>query len=79
MTEEAAGERYVLAYDIEHRKVGCVLIQAVLGTLPTGLFYKFFSDSNGWTVDASACQRFETTEEDLPKIAAGTDFTRGGR
>jgi hypothetical protein len=67
---------YRIAYDVKHRKVGCVLIQAVLGTVPSKLFHDYFGTGDAWTVDASGCQVYRIRRSQLPQLAARTDFKR---
>jgi hypothetical protein len=68
---------YFIRYDCKRRKVGCVLLQAIGGTLPLQLFWKFFGDSDSWTVAATDdLKLYPITEAQLPILAAKTDFTR---
>jgi hypothetical protein len=68
---------YFIRYDCTRRKVGCVLIQAIGGTVPSNLFWKYFGDCNSWSVDADENMKlYPITEEQLPLLAAKTDFTR---
>jgi len=75
--EEADDDpEYRIAYDVKRCKVGCVLIQAALGTVPSKLFYDYFGTSDAWTVDASGCQVYRIRKSQLPLIAAKTSFDR---
>lgn len=66
---------YRIAYDVENRKVGCVLIQAALcGTVPHDLYHEYFGAAESWTVDAAACQVYSIRRSQLPVLAARTDF-----
>jgi hypothetical protein len=68
---------YRIMYDCKLRKVGCVLLQQVGGTLPSGLFWKYFGDSNCWLVyPTDDLKLYPITESQLPLLAAKTDFTR---
>ena len=69
-------EMYFIRYDCEARKVGCVLLQCIGGTLPSVLFHKFFGDANSWTLDPTDLKLYPITEAQLPLLAAQTDFTR---
>lgn len=72
---EAQEEVFRIAYDIENKKVGCVLIQAALScTVPSELFHAFFGDVNCWTVNASRCLVYPITEAQLPMLVDATDF-----
>lgn len=75
-TDDSADPEYRIAYDVDRRKVGCVLIQAVLGTVPSKLFHDYFGNGEAWIVDASGCQVFRIRRSQLPLLAARTDFTR---
>ena len=66
---------YFIRYDCEARKVGCVLLQAIGGTLPSRLFHEFFGDTNSWTLDPTNLKLYSITEAQLPLLAARTDFT----
>ena len=67
---------YTIMYDCTLRKPGCVLLQ-VMGTLPSHLFWKFFSDANCWLVHPTDDMKlYPITEAQLPLLAARTDFTR---
>lgn len=68
---------YLIAYDIDRCKVGCVLIQAALGgTLPRDLYYAYFGADESWTIDASACRVYPIRQSQLPRLAARTSFDR---
>lgn len=68
---------YRIAYDADRYKVGCVLIQAVLGgTVPRDLFSRYF-DTDTWTLDASACIVYPIRRSRLGALAART--RPGGR
>lgn len=67
---------YRIAYDVKRRKVGCVLIQAVLGTVPSKLFYDYFGHGDAWTVDAGGCQVYRIRKSQLPVLASKTSFDR---
>jgi len=68
---------YQIAYDVEHCKVGCVLIQAALGgTVPRDLYYDYFGTGEAWTVDATGCQIYSIRRSQLPLLAARTNFDR---
>lgn len=70
-------EVYYIRYNCARRKVGCVLLQVAGGTLPSHLFWKFFGDANAWTVELTDdLKLYPITEEQLPALAAQTDFTR---
>lgn len=81
MTDETSADvddpEYRIAYDVDHCKVGCVLIQAALcGTVPHDLFYDYFGTGEAWTVNASDCKVFPIRRSQLPMLAARTDFDR---
>jgi len=66
---------YRIAYDVERRKVGCVLIQAALACdVPHDLFYDYFGTGGAWTVDARGCQVYPIRRSQLPLLAAKTNF-----
>ena len=67
---------YRIAYDVKRCKVGCVLIQAALGSVPSNLFYDYFGTGAAWTVDASGCQVYPIRKSQLPLLAARTNFDR---
>lgn len=70
---------YQIMYDVSLRKPGCVLIQALGGTVPKELFFELFGDSNCWLVALTPDMKlYATTEEELRQIAKITDFKRGG-
>ena len=63
---------YRIAYDVDRYKVGCVLIQAVLGgNVPSDLFSRYF-DADTWTLDASACVVYPIRRSRLGALAART-------
>lgn len=63
---------YRIAYDVDHRKVGCILIQAVLGsTIPRDLFFHYFS-ADTWTVNASTCLVYPIRQSQLGALATRT-------
>jgi hypothetical protein len=63
---------YRIAYDVEHKKVGCVLIQAALGCdVPRDLYFNYF-DTDTWTLDANACTVYPIRRSQLPLLAART-------
>lgn len=67
---------YRIAYDVDHCKVGCVLIQVALGgTVPSDVFYRHFP-SEAWTVHATGCQVFPIRRSQLPLLAVRTNFDR---
>jgi len=66
---------YFIRYDIKARKVGCVLLQCIGGTLPSRLFHEFFGDTNSWTLDPTNLKLYSITEAQLPLLAVQTDFT----
>lgn len=72
---------YYIAYDCERRKVGCVLLQVAFGgTVPTALFYDYFSNSDSWLLAPTPDLKcYPITEEQLAILAAKTDFTREER
>lgn len=74
--DDEADPEYRIAYDVDRCKVGCVLIQAVLGTVPSKLFYDYFGTGDAWTVNASACQVYRIRESQLPLLSARTNFDR---
>jgi len=75
--DEDDDPEYRIAYDVEHCKVGCVLIQAALGGgLPSKLFYDYFGTGAAWTVDAGACKIYTIRRSQLPLLAARTSFDR---
>ena len=76
MSDPDDDPEYQIAYDVERRKVGCVLIQAILGTVPSKLFHDYFGNGDAWTVDASGCQVFRIRRSQLPLLAARTSFVR---
>lgn len=68
---------YQIAYDVDHCKVGCVLIQVALGgTVPKKLFYDHFGTGEAWTVNAGACRVYAIRRSQLPVLAARTSFER---
>lgn len=68
---------YRIAYDVDRRKVGCVLIQAVLGgDVPRDLFFDYFGTGEAWTVNANGCQVYPIRKSQLPLLAARTSFDR---
>ena len=67
---------YRIAYDVNRCKVGCVLIQAALGTVPSKPFYDYFGTRDAWTVDAGGCQVYRIRRSQLPALAARTNFDR---
>lgn len=70
-------EIYFIRYDCKRRKVGCVLLQQIGGTLPSRLFWKYFGDSNSWLVaPTDDLKLYPITAEQLPLLAAKTDFSR---
>lgn len=76
-TDDDDDPEYRIAYDVDHCKVGCVLIQAALcGTVPHDLFYDYFGTGEAWTVNASDCKVFAIRRSQLPMLAARTDFDR---
>ena len=73
-----AEETYFIMYDCELRKVGCVLLQALGGTVPSPLFHKYFGDPKSWVLYASPGLRlYPIKESQLPLLAEKTDFTSG--
>jgi hypothetical protein len=75
--DDDADPEYRIAYDVDHCKVGCVLIQAALcGTVPNTLFYDYFGTGEAWTVNASDCKIYNIRRSQLPVLAARTDFDR---
>ena len=76
MTDDDDDPEYQIAYDVTRRKVGCVLIQAAVGTVPSKLFHDHFGNGDAWTVDASGCQVFRIRRSQLPLLAAKTNFDR---
>jgi hypothetical protein len=74
--DEDDDPEYRIAYDVDRRKVGCVLIQAVLGTVPSKLFHDYFGHGDAWTVDASGCQVYRIRRSQLSLLAARTSFER---
>ena len=65
---------YLIAYDVERRKVGCVLIQAALGgTVPRDIYLDYFGDTAGWTVDATGCVVYPIRRSQLPVLAIRTN------
>jgi len=77
MAEVEPEGSYRIAYDCERRKVGCVLIQAVLGcTVPNELFYEHFGLNDWLTEMTPGMQVYAVTEAQLPILAAKTDSDR---
>jgi hypothetical protein len=76
VTADDDDPEYQIAYDVTRRKVGCVLIQAAVGTVPSKLFNDYFGNGDGWTVDVSGCQVFSIRRSQLPMLAARTNFDR---
>jgi len=67
---------YWIAYDVERRKVGCVLIQAALGgDVPRDLFLDYFG-VDSWTVSACDCQVLPIRRSQLAILVARTNFER---
>ena len=64
---------YRIVYDCKLKKPGCILLQAAMGgTVPNGLFYKYFP-SETWLVDLTEGMKIHTiTDELLPKLSAIT-------
>lgn len=61
-----------IAYDVDSRKVGCILIQGALGgNVPRDLFFRYF-DSDTWTLDASVCRIYPIKQSRLYALAAQT-------
>ena len=75
-TETDDDPEYRIAYDVKRCKVGCVLIQAAIGTVPSKLFHDYFGDGAAWTVDASGCQVYPIRKSQLLLLAARTNFDR---
>jgi hypothetical protein len=68
---------YRIAYDVDHCKVGCVLIQAALRcNVPNALFFEYFGTGSAWTVDARGCQVYRIRRSQLSLLAAKTNFVR---
>ena len=64
---------YVLVYDIELCRPGCVLLQTALGgTVPNELFIKLFPAESWLLAPTSAMQTYSTTPEQLQMAAAKT-------
>lgn len=83
MTDDSATDiepdddpEYRIAYDVDHCKVGCILIQAALGTVPNRLFYDYFGTGDAWTVNAGDCKVYPIRRSQLPLLAARTNFDR---
>lgn len=74
--EDEADPEYQIAYDVTRRKVGCVLIQAAIGTVPSKLFHDYFGNGDAWTVDASGSQIYPICKSQLAMLAARTNFER---
>ena len=77
MTEPAMPDdddpEYRIAYDVEHHKVGCVLIQAAFCcTVPRALFFHYFGTGEAWTVNATGCEVYPIRRSQLPQLAART-------
>jgi hypothetical protein len=67
---------YYIRYDCELKKVGCVLLQVIGGTVPKELFFKHFGDSNSWLLHPTPnLHLYPITEDQLPILASKTDFT----
>jgi len=75
-TDDDDDPEYQIAYDVTRRKVGCVLIQAAVGTVPSKLFHDYFGNGDAWTVDAGGCQIYPIRKSQLPMLAARTNFER---
>ena len=76
IVETDADPEYRIAYDVDHCKVGCVLIQAALGgTVPSDLYYEHFGTA-AWTVNAAGCQVYPIRRSQLPLLATRTSFDR---
>jgi hypothetical protein len=68
---------YRIAYDVDRRKVGCILIQAALCCdVPRDLFFNYFGTGDAWTVDACGCKVYPVRRAQLPLLAAHTNFDR---
>ncbi len=60
---------YRVAYDVDRDKIGCVLIQALLGgDLPRDLFLVHFGTET-WTLDADACSVYPIRLSQIPLLA----------
>jgi hypothetical protein len=69
-----ADPEYRIAYDVDRRKVGCVLIQAALGgDVPHELFYNYFG-TDGWTVSAINCRIYPIRRSQLALLAGRTSL-----
>lgn len=74
---ESDDPEYRIAYDADRRKVGCVLIQAVLGgDVPRDLFFRYFGTGDAWTVHADRCELYLIRRSQLPMLATRTNFDR---
>lgn len=68
---------YRIAYDVDRCKVGCVIIQAVLGgDVPSDIFFDYFGTGEAWTVNAGGCQIYPIRRSQLPMLAARTSLDR---
>lgn len=60
---------YRIAFDVETKRPGCVLIQATLGgTVPGHIFHELFP-SETWQIYLGNCQVYNTTEEQLQQLS----------
>jgi hypothetical protein len=78
--QEDDDPEYLIAYDVDHHKVGCVLIQSALGgDVPKDLFFDYFGQSDSWTVVANNCAVYPIRRSQLPMLAERTSFDREER
>lgn len=79
-TSDSDEEIYYIQYDCERRKVGCVLLQALGGTVPKGLFFKYFSNTKSWLLHPTPdLKLYPIKESQLELLAAKTDFEEKAR
>lgn len=73
MTTEAE-ETYHIVYDCVLRKPGCVLLQALGGTVPKDLFFQYF-DTSCWLLHPTPnLKLYPITRSQLPLLAEVTDY-----
>jgi hypothetical protein len=65
-------KEYTIAYDCKLKRPGCVLIQAAMATIPSGLIHQYF-DADSWLVAPTPDMHvYPITLEQLPALAAKT-------
>lgn len=62
-------EKYRIAFDVERRRPGCVLLQAAMGgTVPGSMFYDLFP-AETWLVGVGTLKCYVVTPEQLAQLA----------